>query len=63
MGWSDAARAAAAEARRRNAFKRYGASRPFAAKALRKARKLTVGMKHRAIVTRRYAYQIIKKGG
>jgi len=63
MAWSDAARAAALEARRMHAQQHYGtASRPVAAKALRKARGMTKGMKYRSIVTRRYASQIIRKG-
>lgn len=64
MAWSDAARAAALEARRRNhALKTYGTGhRKAAADALRRARKMTRSMgKHRNVVARRYAYQMITK--
>jgi hypothetical protein len=62
MAWTDAARAAALAVRRAHSMKTYGTnSRHHAALALKKARSMTKGMgKHRSLITKRYAYQMLK---
>lgn len=65
MAWSDAARAAALAARKHNhVTKTYGVpSRTHAASALRKARGMTKGMgRHRNLIAKRYAFQMLTKG-